>query len=134
MMEPKEPDAAGGNPSCAEPPKVPLAPRKAAMFPPGENIPETGLHLTPTSNEPAWARRNRICPKSPKVPFGHQKNPESPSGTPAPADQTRRGSNRGLIAFFRNRQLGRSRILNFIFLPIAVLLAFAAILVLFKFH
>jgi hypothetical protein len=96
---------------------------------------EPGLQLTPTSREPVWARRNRICPKSPKVPFVQPpRTIEAPglaSGTSIPP---RHGSRRGIIAFFRSRRQGRSRILNYIVLPIAILLALALIFVLFKFR
>ena len=96
---------------------------------------EPGLQLTPTSREPVWARRNRICPKSPKVPFVQPpKTSEAPGMAPGSTVPPRHGSKRGIIAFFRSRRQGRSRILNFILLPIAIAIAFAAILILFKFH
>lgn len=92
---------------------------------------EPGLQLTPTSREPVWARRNRILPKSPRVPFEQPPKQGEALGTSVPS---RRGSKRGIIAFFRSRRQGRSRILNYIVLPIAVLIALALIFVLFKFR
>ena len=41
---------------------------------------------------------------------------------------------RGLLAFFRSRRKGRSRVWNLILLPIAVVIAFLVIFFLFKFH
>lgn len=134
-MDSKESDAAGKDSARTEPAaKVALTPRKATM-PTGVKEPvDPSLHLASTTKEPRWALRNRICPKSPKVPFDQPPRTTEAPGAPHPPDYVpRHVQRRGIIAFFRSRRKGRSRILNFILLPIAVLLAFLAILALFKF-
>jgi len=129
-------DSAGKDSARTEPAaKVTLTPRKATM-PTGAREPadDPSLRLAPTTKEPRWALRNRICPKSPKVPFEQPpRTVEAPGATQPPDYVPRHVSRRGIIAFFRSRRKGRSRILNFILLPIAVVLAFLAILALFKF-
>ena len=135
-METKESGAAGEESAKSEPAdKVPITPRKAARPSPAGDIIESELQLTPTSNEAVWKRKNRIRPKSPKSPFDH---PARPAGVPTiPQKITalrRHGPKRGLIGFFRSRRKGRYRILNFIVLPAAILIASLGILLLFKFH
>ncbi|MEI8313359.1 MAG: hypothetical protein WCH98_21635 [Verrucomicrobiota bacterium] len=129
-------DAVGKDSARTEPAaKVTLTPRKATM-PTGsrEPVDDPSLRLAPTNKEPVWARRNRICPKSPKVPFEQPPRTVEAPGTQHPPEYVpRHAQRRGIIAFFRSRRKGRSRILNFILLPIAVVLAFLAILAMFKF-
>lgn len=116
-------------------PRVAITPRKASMPTGSGEIEDVGLQLTPTSREPIWERRNRICPKSPKVPFEQPpRTTDAPGLAPGTTIPPRHGSRRGLIAFFRSRRQGRARVLNYIVLPITVLLALALIFVLFKFR
>jgi len=134
-MDSKGSAAEGKDRAVTEPAaKVAIKPRKASTRTGMEESPDYGLQLTPT--EPVWARRNRICPKSPKVPFetlpsmGHESPETSQSAAYVPQHQRRRG----FIAFFRSRRKGSSRVLNFIILPIAALIALAVILLLLIFR
>ena len=155
-MDPKKSGAAGEDSASSEPAaKVPLTPRKAAMPTSGGDTGEPGLRLSPTSNEAAWERKNRIRPKSPKVPFEHSpkitdlhgiqpkisdvhgihpKITELHGIPPKITPVLRHEPKRGLLAFFRSRRKGRSRVWNLILLPIAVAIAFLVIFLLFKFH
>jgi hypothetical protein len=123
-------DTAGTEPAA----KVAITPRKASMPTGTEESLDYGLQLTPI--EPAWTRRNRICPKAPKVPFetppskGHEAQESSQSAAYVPRHHGRRG----LISFFRSRRKGSSRVVNFIVLPIAVLIASAVIILLLIFR
>jgi hypothetical protein len=133
-MDEKESGAGGGDSAGAGSRRA-ITPRKASMPTGAGEVRDYGLQLTPTSREPIWERRNRICPKSPKVPFEEpSRTIEAPGSAPGTTFAPRHGSRRGLIAFFRSRRQGRTRVLNYIVLPIAVLLALALIFVLFKFR
>ena len=114
--------------------KVAITPRKASMPTGIAEVPESYLQLTPI--EPVWARRNRICPKSPKVPFESppSKGVDAPAASQSTAYVPHHHGRRGLVAFFRSRRKGSSRILNFIVLPIAVLIASTVILLLLIFR
>lgn len=137
-MDFKESDFEGKGPARSEgpPAKVALTPRKAAMPTAGAAAGgDAGLSLEKTGGEPIWKRRNRICPKSPKVPFETPpRTTEAPGAPTTPGYVPRYVSRRGIMAFFRSRRKGRTRILNFILLPVAITLAFLAIYALFKFH
>jgi len=135
-MDPKESGAAGEDSARPGPAaKVPLTPRKAAMPTFSGETNDSGLQLSSTSNEAVWKRKNRIRPKSPKIPFDHPSRiteaPGSPQKTISPA---RHAPGRGLLAFFRSRRKGRSRVWNLILLPAAIVIAFLVIFFLFKFH
>lgn len=133
-MDAKEPAAAGSEPAINKPPvKVAITPRKATVPTPSGEKSESG-HLSLQAREAPWTRRNRICPQTPKVPFDQPPRTIAiPQATPATAGRPQHPPKRGLIAFFSSRRKGKARVLNFLLLPIAVLAAFLAILVLFKF-
>ena len=135
-MDSKESDAGGEDSARTEPAaKVALTPRKATMPTGSKEAVESGLRLSLARSEPIWTRRNRICPKSPKVPFEQPpRTSEATETSQTPAYLPRHEARRGIIAFFRSRRNGRTRVLNFIFVPIALLIVFLAIFVLFKFH
>ena len=128
-MDSKGSTAEGENSAVTEPAaKVPLTPRKASMPTGMEAAVKSGLQLA--RSEPVWTRRNRICPKSPKVPFEHppSKGHDAPEDSQSSAYVPRHRPRRGLTAFFRSRRKGSFRVVNFIVLPIAVLIASAVIL------
>lgn len=133
-MDAKEPAAAGGEPAKSEPPaRVAITPRKATMPTASGETHESG-QLSLQAREAVWTRRNRICPQTPKIPFTQPpKSIGTPDGAHHTTYQPRHSSRRGLFAFFQSRRKGKSRILNFLLLPVAVLAAFLAILALFKF-
>ncbi|MFZ4779184.1 MAG: hypothetical protein ACOYM3_27800 [Terrimicrobiaceae bacterium] len=91
-----------------------------------------GLRLTPFSSEAVWDRRNRIRPKSPKIPFAAGDFGTAEPFTGDPAAEQHHGKRR-LFAFFRSRRKGRYRIINFILLPLAILLTAAALVYILKF-
>jgi|GEM_PF-2842205 len=135
-MDPKESGAAGEDSAKhGQSAKLPLAPRKAAIPSCSGDVAEPERPLPSPTNEPIWKRRNRIRPKSPRVPFDHPFKITGPSEIPQKATSSpRHGAKRGVLAFFLSRRKGRSRVLNFILLPVALLLAFLAIFFLFRFH
>lgn len=133
-MDAKEPVASGSDSAISESPtRVAISPRKATMPTASGEKNESG-QLSLQSKEAVWARRNRICPQTPKIPFDQ---PPRSIGTPNSSHNTsyqpRHSHKRGLFAFFKSHRKGKTRILNFLLLPIAVLAVFLAILVLFIF-
>jgi len=115
-------------PSLPPRPVVPFTHRKDSQAPLTNG--SQGLHLTPFSSEAVWDRRNRIRPKSPRVPFVGRTAAEP--GTKRPAADAPHGKRR-FLAFFRSRRKGRSRVINFILLPLAILLTAAALVYILKF-
>jgi len=109
--------------------KIAVSPRKETLVG-GEASPR--LHLVP--EEPIWERGNRIRPKEPKIPFQEPLKTSVPPGQDpsySPAARSRTGHS--FLHFFRSRRKGRYRIINFLVLPLAVLLTFLLILWMMKF-
>ncbi|TSA36143.1 MAG: hypothetical protein D4R65_02960 [Verrucomicrobiaceae bacterium] len=109
--------------------KISVSPRKESLIG-GEATPR--LHLVP--EEPVWERENRIRPKSPKIPFQEPLKTEvTPGPDPALLPKAKSRTGHSLPHFFRSRRKGRYRVINFLVLPLAVLLTFLLIIVILKF-
>jgi len=109
--------------------KIAISPRKETLVG-GEPAPR--LHLAP--EEPIWERGNRIRPKAPKIPFHDPlKTAGNPGPDPSVLPQVKSRAGRRFLHFFRSRRKGRYRVINFIVLPIAVLLTFLVIFCMIKF-
>lgn len=109
--------------------KIAVSPRKESLIG-GETTPR--LHLVP--EEPVWERENRIRPKEPKAPFAHPLQTKIPPGKdPSFLPPARSRTGHRFHHFFGSRRKGRYRIINFLVLPLAVLLTLLLILWMFKF-
>lgn len=110
--------------------KIPITPRKSNTT---DDPAALQLHTVP--EEAVWERENRIRPKEPKIPFGHPLKTVSAPGLDrmAPLLPYKSRSKHSLLRFFRSRRKGGYRIVNFLVLPIAVLLTAAVIVWLLKF-
>ncbi len=109
-------------------PKITIVPRKEHS---SDN--DSALHLHVVPEEAIWERGNRIRPKEPKQPFHHPLKTTVTPGHPPSLSKTKDRAGHSLIHFFRSRRKGRYRIINFIVLPLAVLLALLLIIMILKF-
>jgi len=110
-------------------PKITVVPRKENF---ADN--DSALHLHVVPEEAIWERGNRIRPKAPRIPFQAPLKTEvtpGPASARHPAAHGRTGHS--IQRFFKSRRKGRYRVINFIVLPLAVLLAFLLILWILKF-
>lgn len=128
-MEPSTSDDGNSSRGRQSGEKIAIAPRKENLVG-GEPAPR--LHLVP--EEQVWERENRIRPKAPKIPFQDPlKTVVTPGPDPSVLPHIKSRAGHRFLHFFRSRRKGRYRVINFIVLPIAVLLTFFLIFCMIKF-
>lgn len=107
--------------------KIRISPRKEKVAPAG-NDEQAGA-------VPPAVRGARHRPPEPKVPFEQPLKTALANGPREVIVPTERHWRRhGILGFFRSRRKGHQRVVTFIFLPLAVLLASAVIFLILKNH
>jgi len=131
----KEPD---GKSATAGPAKLRPAPRTETLPRGLSSKPDDGLEVDtphdPFSRKPHEVLGRRTHPASPKVPFGQPLRTLVAAGDAKPLPPPEKhGLRRGLRRFFTSRRKGSHRIVTFIVLPTAVIVAFGVIFLVLKY-